>query len=136
MIWHSEYTVGVLGLTGVAGRIAVDSTQGKSGLPLLLDPTVFVMAITAVAAFVVVRERGIKNERELKRQSEVLDRLEASLETTGKQVADSILTAARETAAARIEMRNLLTPFTLRLSEVESITAALEERTAHHPERR
>jgi len=90
--WHGHYIVGVAGLMGVTLNVLGEATPHPYSA--LSDPTTIGLAVAAVVAFVVVRERGLKNEAEIivlrNEHQEVMRRLERGMSEIRQEIRESL----------------------------------------------
>lgn len=92
MSWHGHYIVAVAGAMGVTLNVIGDVTPHSYSA--LSDPTTIGLAVGAVVAFVVVRERGLKNEAEIvvlrDEHQEVMRRLERGMSEIRQEIRESL----------------------------------------------
>lgn len=124
MFFPSHHIIATASAASVALRVATDSVS--HGLAAALEnPATIALALAGVVAFVVVRERGIKNEQEIKvlrdEHKDVMGRLELGM----KEMRGEIRAAMER---HEMNVRNVLTAPLLKIGELEGDTRLLNQR--------
>jgi hypothetical protein len=124
MLWHSHYTIGVVGVAGVTTRAVVD-TVSHGVASALQDPTTIALGVGVIVAFVVVRERGLKNEAEIRllrdEHKETLLHLERVIAEIRAEIREAL-------DKHELLVRNVLTDPVLRIGKLETEMAVLNQR--------
>lgn len=115
--WHGHYIVGVAGTAGVMLNVIGDTSAHS--FSALSDPTTISLAVAAVVAFVVVRERGLKNEAEIAvlrdEHQEMMRRLERGMGEIRQEIRESLALPLQ--AVAKLETETAV--LTQRLTALE-----------------